>query len=125
MGTRRADSIWGASCAKLLLGGCTEADDLDRISRVIGERWARRQSHTTKTGVLPIGDGSTSTSRERERILPVQDLARLPVGTALLLYRALPPALISLPAWWQRRDAATLQASANHALLGPSREVTS
>ena len=120
-----ADSIWGASSAKLLLGGCTEADDLDRISRVIGDRWARRQSHTARTGLLPVGDGSTNTSRERERILPVQDLARLPVGTALLLYRALPPALISLPAWWQRPDAATFQSSANHARHDPSREVTS
>jgi len=119
-----AESIWGASCAKLLLGGCTEADDLDRISRIVGERWARRQSHTAKTGLLPVGDGSTSTSRERERILPVQDLARLPVGTALLLYRALPPALIALPAWWQRPDAATIKASAAEALTARPPEPT-
>jgi len=119
-----AESIWGASCAKLLLGGCTEADDLERISRIVGDRWARRQSHTAKTGLLPVGDGSTSTSRERERILPVQDLARLPVGTALLLYRALPPALISLPAWWQRPDAATIKASAAEALTGRAPEPT-
>jgi len=119
-----AESIWGASCAKLLLGGCTEADDLDRISRIVGDRWARRQSHTAKTGLLPVGDGSTSTSRERERILPVQDLARLPVGTALLLYRALPPALIALPAWWPRRAAATIKASAAEALTAQPPEPT-
>jgi len=106
-----ADSIWGASSAKLLLGGCTEADDLEKISRVVGDRWARRQSHTSRTGLLPRTDDSTSTSRERERILPVQDLARLPTGTALLLYRSLPPALITLPAWWQRPDAARFTAS--------------
>jgi len=106
-----ADSIWGASCAKLLLGGCTEADDLERVSRVVGDRWARRQSHTSRSGLLPRTDDSTSTSRERERILPVQDLARLPTGTALLLYRSLPPALITLPAWWQRPDAARFTAS--------------
>ncbi len=106
-----ADSIWGASSAKLLLGGCTEADDLERVSRVVGDRWARRQSHTSRSGLLPRTDDSTSTSRERERILPVQDLARLPTGTALLLYRSLPPALITLPAWWQRPDAARFTAS--------------
>lgn len=47
-----ADSIWGASSIKLLLGGCTEADDLERISRVVGERRVRRQSHTSPTGSL-------------------------------------------------------------------------
>jgi len=106
-----ADSIWGASSAKLLLGGCTEADDLEKISRVVGDRWARRTSRTSRSGLLPRTDDSTSTSRERERILPVQDLARLPTGTALLLYRSLPPALIALPAWWQRPDAARFTAS--------------
>ena len=106
-----ADSIWGASSAKLLLGGCTEADDLEKISRVVGDRWARRTSRTSRSGLLPRTDDSTSTSRERERILPVQDLARLPTGTALLLYRSLPPALITLPAWWQRPDAARFTAS--------------
>jgi type IV secretory pathway TraG/TraD family ATPase VirD4 len=106
-----ADTIWGASSAKLLLGGCTEADDLERVSRVIGERWTRRQSHTSRRGLLAAADASTSTSRERERVLPVHDIARLPAGTALLLYRALPPALVQLPAWWQRPDAPTIRAS--------------
>ena len=48
-----ADTIWGASTAKLLLGGATEADDLERISRIIGDRWAPRRSHTSRGGLLP------------------------------------------------------------------------
>jgi len=100
-----ADTIWGASTAKILLGGCTEADDLERISKVVGDRWASRRSHTTRGGLLPTGEHSTSLSRERERILPVQDLARLPDGTGLLLYRSTPPTLVRLPAWWERPDA--------------------
>jgi type IV secretion system protein VirD4 len=125
-----ADSIWGASSAKLLLGGCTEADDLEKISRVVGDRWAPRTSRTSRTGLLPRTDDSTSTSRERERILPVQDLARLPAGTALLLYRSLPPALITLPAWWQRPDAARFTtgkastANASPAVTTKRREAT-
>ena len=35
----------------------------------------------------------------------MQDLARLPAGTGLLLYRSMPPALLTLPAWWERPDA--------------------
>ena len=101
-----ADTIWGASSAKLILGGCTEADDLERISRVVGDRWAPRRSHTSRGGLFArAADHSTSTSRERERVLPVPDLRRLPVGDALLLYRACPAALIHLPAWWERPDA--------------------
>lgn len=107
-----ADTIWGASAAKLLLGGCTEADDLERISRIIGDRWTTRRSHTSRSGLLVRTDAhTTSTTRERERILPVPDLARLPVGTGLLLYRSMPPALIRLPAWWERSDAALFTAS--------------
>jgi type IV secretory pathway TraG/TraD family ATPase VirD4 len=117
-----ADTIWGASCAKILLGGCTEADDLERISRVIGDRWARRHSHTSRSGLLPHADSSTSTSRERERILRVQDLARLPLGTALLLYRSVAPALISLPAWWERPDATQFKTSQASAIR-PHREL--
>jgi type IV secretory pathway TraG/TraD family ATPase VirD4 len=47
-----ADSIWGASSIKLLLGGCTEADDLEKISRVVGDRRVQRQSHTNPGGLV-------------------------------------------------------------------------
>jgi hypothetical protein len=59
---------------------------------------------------------STSTSFERERILPVEALARIPVGKALLLYRAVPAALVRLPAWWERKDAHAFKDSQAQAL---------
>ena len=111
-----ADSIWGASSIKLLLGGCTEADDLERISRVVGDRRVRRRSHTSPGGLAARAQVSTSTSLERERILPVETLARIPVGKALLLYRAVPAALIGLPAWWERKDARVFKESQTQAL---------
>ena len=104
-----ADTIWGASTAKILLGGATEADDLERISRIIGDRWAPRRSHTHHGGLMPHSEHSTSTSTERERILPIQELARLPAGTGLLLYRTMAPALPTRPAWWERPDAHRFQ----------------
>jgi len=106
-----ADSIWGASSIKLVLGGCTEADDLEKISRVVGDRRVRRQSHSSPSGFTSRAQVSTSTSMERERILPVEALARIPVGKALLLYRAVPAALVELPAWWERKDARVFKAS--------------
>jgi type IV secretory pathway TraG/TraD family ATPase VirD4 len=112
-----ADSIWGASSIKLLLGGCTEADDLERISRVVGERRVRRRSHTSPGGLVSRAQASSSTSFERERILPVEALARIPAGKALLLYRAVPAALVALPAWWERKDASVFKSSQTRALL--------
>ncbi len=111
-----ADSIWGASSIKLLLGGCTEADDLERISRVVGDRRVARRSQTSPGGLGARAQVTTSTSMERERILPVEALARIPVGKALLLYRAVPAALVALPAWWERKDAAVFKASQAQAL---------
>src|ERR1035437_32595 len=66
-----ADSIWGVSSIKLLLGGCTEADGVQRISRVVGERRVRCRSHTSPRVLLSLAQVSTSTSFEGERILPV------------------------------------------------------
>ena len=106
-----ADAIWGASSIKLLLGGCTEADDLEKISRVVGDRRVRRQSHSSPGGFTTRAHVSTSTSMERERILPVEALARIPIGKALLLYRAVPAALVELPAWWERKDARVFKTS--------------
>ncbi|HET7475206.1 MAG TPA: TraM recognition domain-containing protein [Dermatophilaceae bacterium] len=103
-----ADTIWGATSIKLILGGCTEADDLERLSKLIGDRRVPRRSTTTPTGLLTrstTGNASTSTSSERERVLPVEAIARIPTGQALMLYRALPAALITLPGWWERPDA--------------------
>jgi hypothetical protein len=116
-----ADSIWGASSIKLLLGGCTEADDLEKISRVVGDRRVRRQSHSSPGGLVSRAQVSTSTSMERERILPVEALARIPVGQALLLYRAVPAALVRLPAWWERKDARVFKASQAQALRATGR----
>ena len=45
-----ADTIWGATSIKLILGGCTEADDLERLSKIIGDRRVPRRSTTTPTG---------------------------------------------------------------------------
>jgi hypothetical protein len=58
---------------------------------------------------------------ERERILPVEALARIPVGQALLLYRAVPAALVRLPAWWERKDARVFKSSQAQALRATGR----
>ncbi len=99
-GRDEADTMWGSAPIKLVLGGASETDDLERLSRLMGERRVRRVS-TSRSG----SGWSRQTSTERERVLPVEQIRQLDVGQALLLYRSLPPAIVDLTPWWQRRDA--------------------
>lgn len=102
-----ADTMWGSAPIKMLLGGAAETDDLERLSRLLGEHRVARVSRSHGQG----SSWSRQTSTERERVMPVEAIRQLKVGQALLLYRSLPPAVVDLPAWWQRRDAEVFERS--------------
>jgi type IV secretory pathway TraG/TraD family ATPase VirD4 len=106
-----ADAILGAAAISLILGGIDDVEFLDRVSRLTGDKRTVRTSRT-RSGT----NTSTSTSIERERILPIEDLRTLPEGTGLLLYRSVPPALVKLPGWWERREANAYRDSASWVL---------
>ncbi|WP_380169769.1 type IV secretory system conjugative DNA transfer family protein [Jannaschia sp. R86511] len=94
-----ADTLWGAGTIKVVLGGLSEVEDLDRLSRLVGERRVLRESDTE-------GDrDTTSWSTERERIMPPEAIRALPVGQALLFYRAQPATVVSLRFHRDRPDA--------------------
>ena len=73
-----ADTIWGASTAKIILGGCTEADDLERISRSSATGGPPAAPTPAAAASCPQATTPPPPSRERERILPVPDLAASP-----------------------------------------------
>ncbi len=100
-GRDEADTMWGSSPVKLILGGASETDDLERLSRLLGERRVRRISTSRSHG----SGWSRQTSTEKERVLSVPDIRQLDVGQALLLYRSQPPAVVDLTPWWNRKDA--------------------
>ena len=102
-----ADALWGSAPIKLILGGAAETDDLERISRLLGEHRVRRVSTTRGQG----SSWSRQVGTERERVLPVEAIRQLDVGQALLLYRSLPPAVVDLSPWWERPDANAFRAS--------------
>ncbi len=102
-----ADTLWGSAPIKLVLGGAAETDDLERLSRLLGERHVRRVSTSRGHG----SSWSRQVGLERERIVPVEAIRQLDPGKALLLYRSLPPAIVDLTAWWDRPDGATFRAS--------------
>ncbi|MFL6100814.1 MAG: type IV secretory system conjugative DNA transfer family protein [Actinomycetales bacterium] len=101
-----ADAILGAAAITLVMGGLDDVEYLDRLSRLAGERRIIRKSRTTSGRTT-----STSTSVERERVLPVERLRTLPEGRALLMYRSVSPALVDLARWWDRPDADALRDS--------------
>lgn len=97
-------TLWGGTSIKLVLGGCTETPELEQISQLFGDRWARRESLNQPSGLFGQARGSSSNSVESERRLTVDQISEMGVGTGLLLYRSSVREQIRLPAWWERPD---------------------
>lgn len=106
-GEHGAAAIWDAAIVKVILGGGSNARDLEDLSRLIGQRTER----TTSTSTGPQGGRSTSTSSTQVPILEPAKLRTLPFGTAILLLRSAPPIVLTMRPWTDRRDAKTLLAS--------------
>jgi type IV secretory pathway TraG/TraD family ATPase VirD4 len=105
-GEHAAGAIWDAAIVKVVLGGGSNARDLDDLSKLIGQR----PEHQTSTSTGPDGRRSTSTSTHQVPILEPGRLRTLPFGTAILLLRSARPILLTLRPWIKRKDAKTLQA---------------
>jgi len=103
-GRDEAEAIWDASIVKIVLGGSSNADDLQDLSRMLGE-------HTVTESVRARKGGRVEYS-ESERDRPILDPAairRLPFGTALLLLRSAKPIVMAMTPWIARRDARQLR----------------
>lgn len=106
-GREGADTIEGGGTIKLVLGGLSEVDDLERLSRLAGDTRVVRESDSSADG----RSTTISRSTERERIFPPERIRSLPVGTGLLFYRHHLATLVDLAAWWERDDAELFRAS--------------
>ncbi len=104
-----AQAIWDAATAKLILGGVGNADDLNDISRLVGEREQVEQSRSRQVGVGQSG-GSISTSTRRVPILDPSTLRTLQFSWAVLLFRSSQPIMLQLQPWTRRPDATQLRA---------------
>ncbi|WP_270889258.1 type IV secretory system conjugative DNA transfer family protein [Pedococcus sp. 5OH_020] len=103
-GEHAAAAIWDAAVVKVILGGASNARDLEDLSRLIGQRTER----TTSTNTGPQGVKSTSTSTTQVPILEAAQLRTLPFGTAVLLLRSAPAIVLTMRPWTSRRDAKAL-----------------
>jgi type IV secretory pathway TraG/TraD family ATPase VirD4 len=103
-----AQAIWDSATAKLVLGGVGSADDLNDISRLVGEREQTEQSRSQQIGIGQSG-GSISTSTRRVPILDPSTIRTLRFGWAVLLFRSSQPIMLQLQPWTTRPDAKQLR----------------
>ena len=82
-GRERSQTILTSTTYQILLGGLRDRQDLEDISALAGEyeEWEESRSRAEFHGE------SVSQHRVRRRVLPVEVLARLPQGEAVLLHR--------------------------------------
>jgi type IV secretory pathway TraG/TraD family ATPase VirD4 len=104
-GEHAANAIWDAAIVKVVLGGGSNARDLEDLSKLIGQRPDRQ----TSTSIGPDGRRSMSTSTHQVPVIEPGRLRTLPFGTAILLLRSARPIVLTLRPWIKRKDAKTLQ----------------
>jgi type IV secretory pathway TraG/TraD family ATPase VirD4 len=99
-------AIWGASTVKLVLGGLSDARDLQDLSTLVGTRDDRTESASWN------GDGSrsTSTSWREVPIMRPEQIATMPKGVALMVHPGQQPAVVDLIPYTKRPYAKTLTA---------------
>jgi type IV secretion system protein VirD4 len=105
-GEHEGAAIWDSAIVKVILGGGSNARDLQDLSALIGDRDDETVSETRDRS----GNRTYSTNLRRVPILDTGRLRTLPSGTAVLLLRSAPPIPLELRPWTARPDAADLTA---------------
>jgi type IV secretion system protein VirD4 len=106
-GDHEGAALWDSAIVKIILGGGSNARDLEDLSRLIGSRKERQASESYG----PDGRHSHSVSTHDVPILEPGDLRQLPFGSGVLLLRSARPILLDLQRWIRRPDAAELKAA--------------
>lgn len=105
-GEQGMQKLWDASNVKIYGGGTTDTRFLEALSQLFGhyDRQTRSRSQSAQ-------GASTSWSSQRERVLPVDELAALPPGRAAVALSGTRPVLVETIPWMARKDAAAVTAS--------------
>jgi type IV secretion system protein VirD4 len=104
-GEHAASAIWDAAIVKVILGGGSNARDLEDLSKLIGQRSEKQ----TSMSVGWDGRRTTSTTTQQVPIIEPGSLRTLPFGSAILLLRSARPIALALQPWIARKDAKRLQ----------------
>jgi hypothetical protein len=95
-----AQAIWDTAGIKVILGGVTDADTLDALSRLCGEVALRTRARTR----YEDSRRGHTVSYKDVRVLPPALLRTLPEWRALVLRTNLSPVIVRLRMAWRRRD---------------------
>jgi type IV secretory pathway TraG/TraD family ATPase VirD4 len=98
-GQEQATEIWDCASIKLVLGGISNAKDLQEISNLLRERTIDQASVSTGPAHEQV-----TISQRMQRALTVDEIRELQDGEALLLYRNMRAARVELPGWWETGD---------------------
>ena len=98
-----AATIWDSAIIKVIFGGGSDERDLRSLAGLLGER----------SLILNTRSWSSQGRQDGEQIrespvIRLDEIRRLPVGTALMLGRRTRPILLDLQEWHKRKDAAEL-----------------
>ncbi|WP_442542725.1 type IV secretory system conjugative DNA transfer family protein [Arthrobacter sp. KN11-1C] len=98
-----AATIWDSAIIKVIFGGGSDERDLRSLAGLLGER------SLTLTTRSWSSQGRQDGEQIRESpVIALDEIRRLPTGTALMLGRRTRPILLDLREWRKRKDAAEL-----------------
>lgn len=105
-GEHEAQQILDSATITVQLGGSNNERELKRFVELMGERKVQERSKTySSTGT------STGEQKQKEGVMTVSELRRLPRGTGLMLAQFSRPVLLSMSRWIDRKDAGEIKAA--------------
>jgi type IV secretory pathway TraG/TraD family ATPase VirD4 len=97
-GEHEAMIMWDNAAVRIIMGGAGNVDDLDDISRLMGEFEEKKWTRTSGTSQ------TDSVTKQRRRVLSAEEIRTLPFGRAVVVARAARPVEAVLTPWWKRTD---------------------
>jgi type IV secretory pathway TraG/TraD family ATPase VirD4 len=106
-GEDEAMIMWDNAAVRVIMGGAGNVQDLEEISRLMGQI---REKKTTRT-YAPNGRNRGDAIYEEWRpVLRAEEIRTLEFGTAVVVARANRPVEVRLTPWWGRKDGKKIAA---------------
>jgi type IV secretory pathway TraG/TraD family ATPase VirD4 len=102
-----ANEVFGSATAKLVMGGTSEPDFLERMSQLADEVEVASESTT----LSHEGGQSITTGYRSRRVIRPAEIRQLAPAHALLLYRQAPAVIVRFVPWWESEWADEAKAS--------------
>jgi type IV secretory pathway TraG/TraD family ATPase VirD4 len=105
-GAEGMEKLWSAANVRVYGGGASDANFLEKLSKLIGD-------YDIVSSSVSYNKGERGTSRQTQRhnILEVSDLASMPPGRAIVFPSGIPATMVKTVPWFTRPDAGAVKAS--------------